>query len=136
MEVDQSYPTLGRGGHLAWTEGTRIFRESLGPGFHLVSERSFGPAPSPREDRIWEAIPTLNTAQPPDPEIAREFLAHHDDDPAQATCVHLEALGYGTRSWTHILYQREPGGFVWHEADGPPCTTPAVQVLPELPISG
>jgi uncharacterized protein with NRDE domain len=119
----------GQTGALAWSDGSRLFREELERGFHIVSERSFSAAPSPREDRIWGDITSINGSAPPDTAQVQSLLARHDEDPARATCVHLDAAGYGTRSWSHIQLGSEAGDFSWHEASGSPCTTDAHSVL-------
>jgi uncharacterized protein with NRDE domain len=115
----------GHSGALVWSDGSRLFREELERGFHIVSERSFSSAPSPREDRIWAELATIRGEKPPDTAQVQRLLAHHDEDPARATCVHLEKLGYGTRSWSHIQLAGDPPRFTWREASGPPCTTDA-----------
>jgi uncharacterized protein with NRDE domain len=119
----------GKQGALVWSDGHRLFGEELGRGFHVLSERSYGARPSEREERIWAEIPGLNQDHAPAVATVQEILAQHDADPARATCVHLEELGYGTRSWSYIRRRRELSGFHWHEGQGAPCTTEGQRVL-------
>ena len=119
----------GKQGALAWSDGRRLFGEELSSGFHVVSERSYGARPSEREERIWAEISELNQGRVPDVAAVQRFLAQHDADPARATCVHLNELGYGTRSWSYIQKRREPSDFHWYEGQGAPCTTEAVRIL-------
>jgi hypothetical protein len=62
--------------------------------------------------------------------MTRVLTEHHDVEPLAATCVHLDALGYGTRSAT-VLAVADTGTMRMLWAEGPPCTTPFV----ELPIA-
>jgi len=119
----------GKQGALVWSDGSRLFGEELTSGFHVLSERSYGARPSEREERIWADISALNEERPPSVEIVQGFLGQHDDDPARATCVHLDELGYGTRSWSYIQKRRRPAEFHWYEGTGPPCKTAAERIL-------
>ena len=119
----------GHQGALVWSDGGRLYGEELSRGFHVLSERSYSARPSEREERIWADVAAVNGDEPPAVEHVQSFLAQHDPDPARATCVHLEQLAYGTRSWSYIRKRRSPATFEWHEALGPPCSTPAERVL-------
>lgn len=119
----------GTQGAVVWSDGQRLYGEELSRGFHVFSERSYGARPSEREERIWAEIATLNQKNAPDVGTVQRFLAHHDADPARATCVHLPELGYGTRSWSYIQKRRRPPGFQWYGAPGSPCTTEAERIL-------
>jgi hypothetical protein len=119
----------GTQGALVWSDGQRLFGEELSRGFHVLSERSYGARPSEREERIWNEVGTLNQGSAPDVATVQAFLSQHDSDPARATCVHLDELGYGTRSWSYIQKRPGSGDFHWYEAEGAPCRTAAERVL-------
>lgn len=109
--------------HLTWSDGAALHRADLGPGLHVVTERSFGAGDAARADlvrRRWEALGD------PSSEGLQALLAEHAGDPFAATCVHADAFGYGTRS-SMILRLAD----TWAEtrlawAEGKPCRTPFV----------
>ncbi len=99
---------------LLWSDGRRLVTDELGPGLHVVTERSFDAAPSGREEAL--------AASPPPLEQLRAELAVHREPGIEGTCVHVPELDYGTRSAALIEYG--PGGpRRWQYADGPTCTT-------------
>lgn len=109
-----------QGLNLLWNDGECIHRSEHGPGVYVLTERSFGAAPSQRLDRLQERIAQV----PADPDEARalmrEWMIEHDEDnPLESTCVHLEGQNYGTRSSTIVEV-----GQTWHfaHADGAPCS--------------
>lgn len=125
---------------VTWCDGARVSHERLAPGVHVVTERSFraegAPNPLPffgvpagddraRERRLRGAIDEAPSGAPPAPERLAAMLAVHDEeDPFGATCIHVPALGYGTRS-SMLLYLAEPRAtsrLYW--ADGAPCSSP------------
>jgi hypothetical protein len=109
--------------HLTWSDGHALHRADLGPGLHVVTERSFDAGDEARASfvrRRWADLGALGPA-----EIGR-LLAEHAEDPFKATCVHADAFGYGTRSSAILLL-----GETWDEtrfywAEGRPCVTPFV----------
>jgi uncharacterized protein with NRDE domain len=131
-DVHGVYATIG--------DGRDLSQLSLGSGLTIVTERSFGATARPvsRESRVrsaWTALrATLcaeaTTAGPVQIERFTSLLTEHDAaSPLAATCVHLEARGYGTRSSMVLAVpsSRRVARMMW--ADGPPCTTPFVEVL-------
>lgn len=113
-----------RTAHLTWSDGQALHREGLGPGVHVVTERSFGAGPTVRADRVRARWAELGAFTPE--EIGR-VLAEHDADPFAAACVHADAFGYGTRSSAILLL-----GESWSDthlwwAEGRPCVTPFVE---------
>jgi len=107
------------GAYVVACDGARVWRRALAPGLHVLTERSDGEEPSPRIEwarSLWEGL-----AKPPDARDLHRLLGHHDPaDPMRALCVHLEELGYGTRSTT-VIALGERIAF-WH-AEGPACTS-------------
>ena len=113
---------------LVWSDGTHTHREVLAPGvIHVVTERSYGAAPSEREEYLRHALPEL--AAGPEPDIAswRALLSwrnpegHGDDTYGgfEDMCVDVPAFGYGTvsASWVRMGPTAEV-----RFADGPPDT--------------
>ena len=84
---------------LVWSDGTTLHSERLAPGVVVLTERSFGAAPSGRETLLRAAGAALAArGAPPDDAELTTLLATHAPDPFDAVCVHLDAMGYGTRS--------------------------------------
>lgn len=108
--------------HLVWSDGARVYHETLAPGLHVVTERSLGAAPSPRVERLRRELPRLFGPHPPGLAQWTSLLRVHDEAGLEGTCVHVPSHGYGTRSASVIeLGRRAPQARWWH-ADGPPCT--------------
>jgi uncharacterized protein with NRDE domain len=113
---------------LTYHDGQAIHQERLPPGLHIITERSLGAAGEARAERIrerWGEIAKANTPSPPFDALSR-LLAEHAEDPIAGTCVHLDALAYGTRSSMILLL-----GPTWPStrllwAEGRPCVTPFV----------
>lgn len=132
-EID---PAVYNGFHLVYadrdnvlatiSDGTALTQLSLGGEGQLsiVTERTFGPGlDKERITKISRAWSTL-MSDGFTPERASKLLTEHDDvDPLGATCIHVDALRYGTRS-AMVLTFAESGAprMLW--AEGPPCATP------------
>jgi uncharacterized protein with NRDE domain len=123
--------------HLVWSDGARVYHETLAPGFHVVTERSLGAATSARVDRLQRELPALFGPQRPTPERWMAVLREHDPAGFEGTCVHVPAHGYGTRSATVLELGRAPTDTRWWHADGPPCTSPFAEQTEALrPLFG
>lgn len=107
----------GQRGVLAVDDAVRLRVEQVGPGFHVVSERSFGAAPVSRDTVVKSYL-----AGTPGIEEMQKILAHHEEDPFQSICVHLPGIDYGTRSSSVIALGGDTP--VLRFASGPPCVTP------------
>lgn len=103
---------------LVFHDGARLVRRVLAPGWHVVTERSFGAAPTEREHRLSAAL----ERGPAGARALLPLLAVHAEPPFESTCVHLPELGYGTRSSTVIAL--DPADPLLLHAEGPPCSTP------------
>lgn len=112
--------------HLVWSDGERIHRETLAPGFHVITERSLGAAASPRVDRLRTELPALYGSHRPSVEQWHAVLREHGPSGIDGTCVHLPSHSYGTRSASIIELGAEAASVRWWHADGPPCTTALV----------
>ena len=108
------------GACVVWNDGQRLRREKLSAGVHVITERSFGAAPSPRLDRLAERIGKLDSGKEDLRGMFRRWMVEHDDeDPLESTCVHFEEQNYGTRSSTIVEVGQR---WRFRHADGPPCT--------------
>lgn len=111
------------------SDGTSTFRDALPAGaIHVLTERSYGAAPSRREDLLRQRLPTIAAGPEPGTEAWRELLAWrdpngHDGDMGgfDDLCVDVPAFDYGTVSSSWIRLGPEPA-FAF--ADGPPDRTP------------
>jgi len=113
-------------------DGLSLHAETLGPGIHVLTERSRGAASGGREAWLAERMAGWSGKAAPRETALMELLAfHHPDDPFDGTCVHADWLGYGTRSTTLLKLGVEGGGDRLLYADGPPCRT-ALQDRTEL----
>ena len=128
--------TDGDGCFVTWSDGKAIQQESLGPGLHLVTERSYGAVPmlrtagalhrEPERVRFMRArLEELGPA--PEPEALQKLLGtHRPEAPLDSPCVHLPDFGYGTRSSLVLLKAPVLEDAEWRWAEGPPDRTPFV----------
>ncbi len=139
-----------RDAFVTWCDGARVAHARLEPGVHVVTERSFRDAGSPRpqerfgvhfgadgvrEARLRAAIaPSLDESAgsagsaPPSPEAVQALLRVHDDvEPLAATCIHVPGFGYGTRSSCVLFGAESLAASRLYWAEGPPCTAPFVE---------
>ncbi|RME05926.1 MAG: hypothetical protein D6812_02375 [Deltaproteobacteria bacterium] len=113
---------------LFWHDGRRIAQRRLPPGIVLVTERSFGAAPTRREEMLRRALDPLK--HPPTIEELGRLLRRHAAESFEGVCIHLPDLDYGTRSSTILCFGPTEPTFLF--ADGPPCRTPYGRI--PLPI--
>ncbi len=108
---------------LTWSDGRVLHQEALTPGVHLLTEQSRGAGDDgPRRRLVEERLP-------PGRVLGLEgwlaLLSVHGPEPRARTCVHADAVGYGTRS--AFVLHRGPSvaesRCAWTEAR--PCTTAA-----------
>ncbi|MBX3216324.1 MAG: NRDE family protein [Labilithrix sp.] len=121
------------------SDGRELSQLTLGDGLSIVTERSFGAGDGDRDRdgarvrKILTRWSHLGAADPFDPARVTSLLAEHDSvDPLGATCIHLDALRYGTRSAMVLGVAEARAGaeaspfgrarMLW--AEGPPCTAP------------
>jgi uncharacterized protein with NRDE domain len=100
-------------------DGSAAALDDLGPGLHVVTERS-PDGRCPRGDLVRARWP-LDLS----PARLRELLSVHgpDADPLAATCIHGEPV-YGTRSSTVVRLAHDLGASELLAADGHPCNAP------------
>lgn len=114
----------GSSGVRAVADGDQLAIERLGPGFHLLTERSFGAAEVHRDDVVATALGGINP-ETLDEEAIGQALALHGEHPLLSLCVHLDELGYGTRS-SALIVRRNSAPDTLLYAEGAPCRTPYV----------
>jgi hypothetical protein len=113
----------GTSAGLTWSDGSTLRQERLSPGVHVLTEQSLGAGDDgPRRRLIQEWVPTGEVV---DLEGWLELLSVHGPEPRAGTCVHADAVGYGTRS--AFVMHRAPSAVASRCAwtDARPCTTPA-----------
>jgi hypothetical protein len=108
---------------LTWSDGSTLRQERLAPGVHVLTEQSLGAGDDGTRRRlVQERVPTGEVL---DIEGWLALLSVHGPEPRAGTCVHADAVGYGTRS--AFVMHRAPSvaasRCAWTEAR--PCTTPA-----------
>jgi uncharacterized protein with NRDE domain len=99
-------------------DGERAELSELAPGLHVVTEAD-AEGRSPRAELVRARWPL-------DPAPARlgEVLVQHAPSPRDATCIHLDHHGYGTRSATVLRLAPTLSASELWVADGRPCTSP------------
>jgi hypothetical protein len=107
-----------------WSEGERLHRVALSPGVTIVTERSFGAAPTNREQLIRDRMGTPSA--PPDDRSLIELLSTRAEIGFEGVNVSVPGLGYGTRSSTIVRLGSAHGDVRLLHADGPPDRTPFV----------
>jgi uncharacterized protein with NRDE domain len=137
-QIDRSVasldPSLYSGFHLffadradafiVWSDGAHLNRIALAPGIAIVTERSFGAAPTQREDLIRDRVAALRL--PPDDRALIELLSTRAEIGFEGINVSVPDLGYGTRSSTILRLGPSPSDARFLHADGPPDRAPFV----------
>ena len=113
----------GTSAGLSWSDGNVLRQERLAPGIHVITEQSLGAGDDgPRRRLVESRVPSEGVL---DLEGWLALLSVHGSEPRAGTCVHADAVGYGTRS--AFVMHRGPtvasSACAWTEAR--PCTTPA-----------
>lgn len=109
---------------VTWSDGERLHQERLGAGLHIVTERSFGAAEAvpPRVQFVLANWPSALPDGSVDAEALRRLLSHHDAaDPLAATCVHVPAFNYGTRSSSVLVLGSDLRRTRYFVSDSSPC---------------
>jgi len=113
----------GTSAGLTWSDGNALRQERLSPGVHVLTEQSLGAGDDGARRRLVQE--RVRTGEVLDLEGWLGLLSVHGAEPRAGTCVHADAVGYGTRS--AFVMHRAPSAAAsrcaWTEAR--PCTTPA-----------
>lgn len=112
----------GRGALRAVTDGVTLRIEKLGPGLHLLTERSFGAMPRNREAFVRERLSPLSEGPLNLEALGALMASHNQDEPFDGLCVHLPDHGYGTRSSALLALGGANPKLWW--AGALPCQTP------------
>jgi uncharacterized protein with NRDE domain len=86
-----------------WSDGETFQTVVRKPGVYVVTERSFGAAPSAREDWLLASVDDITA-----PSQLDELLLHESEDGFEGTLVSVPAMNYGTRSSTIIGLGERP----------------------------
>jgi len=115
---------------VTWFDGEAVHQRELPPGLTVVTERSLGGDDHGRVERIRRRLGPLmgGESAPSWKELAPAMRDHVDGDPLASTCVHVPALGYGTRSSLLLEVGSRPLGSRWRWAEGPPCVAGYVEM--------
>ena len=113
----------GTSAGLTWGDGSTLRQERLSAGVHVLTEQSLGAGDDGARRRLFqERIPPGEVL---DVEGWLGLLSVHGAEPRAGTCVHADAVGYGTRS-AFVLHRglsAVASRCAWTESR--PCTTPA-----------
>jgi hypothetical protein len=112
---------------ITWSDGDALHRLVLGPGLHVVTERSFGGDDAPRANRVRAAWP-----KEPSPEALERVLRLQGESPLEGTYVFAPDFNYGTRSSMVLMLGRELKDSRLFWAEGQPPTPPPFVEKPEL----
>ena len=108
---------------LTWSDGSTLRQERLAPGVHVLTEQSLGAGDDGSRRRLVESrVPSQGEL---DIEGWLALLSVHGPEPRAGTCVHADAVGYGTRS-AFVMHRGSTAASstcAW--TDARPCTTPA-----------
>ena len=108
---------------LTWSDGALLQQERLAPGVHVITERSLGAGDDGPRRKLVEAGVDPGRVLPLEGWLG--LLSVHGAEPRAGTCVHADAVGYGTRS-AFVLHRglsAVASRCAWTESR--PCTTPA-----------
>ncbi len=108
---------------LSWSDGTLLRQEGLAPGVHVITEQSLGAGEDGTRRRLVEE--RLASGQVLGLEGWLALLSVHGLEPRAGTCVHSDAVGYGTRSAFVLHRGRSVAESRCAWTDARPCTTAA-----------
>jgi uncharacterized protein with NRDE domain len=118
-----------RDAFVTWSDGRALTQLELSPGLHIVTERSLGGDNRGRAERLRRLFEASRAASL---EQLHALLTIHDEaEPLAGSCIHADALGYGTRS-SFIYVSGEKPVASWRE--GHPCSSPSSDLAPQLSV--
>jgi uncharacterized protein with NRDE domain len=108
---------------VTWFDGSLVHQQEPSRGLTVVTERSLGGDDHGREERVRrQQEPLLARRAPPALEdLVPTMRDHVDGEPLASTCVHVPALGYGTRSSLLLEISADLERSRWLWAEGAPC---------------
>lgn len=116
---------------VTWSDGAQRRQYEVAPGLHVVTERSLGADDRGRTELLERLFHAEAGKGPPSCEAMRALLAVHgpEGEPLAGSCVHADAMGYGTRSSFIYVGGARPRA-CW--AEGHPCDAPFADLTAEL----
>jgi uncharacterized protein with NRDE domain len=120
-----------QGAYVTWSDGASLSQFALGSGVHVVTERSLGADDRGRTEALLATFERQVAGRQPTAELLRSLMTLHGpaDEILAGTCIHADAVGYGTRS-TFVWVDGERPQASWSE--GHPCETQATDLSPLL----
>jgi uncharacterized protein with NRDE domain len=107
---------------VTWSDGSSLHQATLGPGVHVVTERSLGGDDRARTELVRKRVRALDASRRLEPEAIFPIMRIHGEaHPLAGTCVHIPEFGYGTRSSMVLLLGEEPDNSALYWAEGNPC---------------
>ncbi len=104
-----------RTARVVWSDGKVLHSLILGPGVHVITERSFQDVPPARATRISRLLRNTNRF---DPNVLMHVLSDRHPGGVDSPMVYLEGLDYGTRS--SVIAALSPSDTVfWESLDRP-----------------
>lgn len=110
--------------HLVWNDGDENRHERLAPGFHVITERALGAAPTQRIALLHEALAPLFGPKVPEPDAWAEVLRRRGEPPLEGVCVYVPHRDYGTRSSSILMLSQDLEKSRYLHAEGPPDRVP------------
>ena len=93
---------------VVWSDGSRMQRESLLPGVHVVTESSYGAGEDKRRDYLLTRVQDiLGEKESTRLQSLGKLMGESRDDSFHGPCVHLPAIGYGTRSSSLVSWGKQ-----------------------------
>jgi len=121
---------------VTWSDGEELHRLELGPGLHVITERSYADVELPRERVAREAWPAPGRERSPPMESLSRVLAIEDpENPLASLCIHVPSFQYGTRSSLVLKLRGTLAESELWSSDQPPCQqlpVPRNELLREL----
>ena len=117
---------------ITWNDGQHLHQQSLSPGLHVLTERSFGASltgPASAEPERVRFIRERLAQLGPSPTAEQLQLllgTHRPAAPLDSPCVHVPDFGYGTRSSLVLFKVKKVEDSDWRWAEGPPDRTPFI----------
>jgi hypothetical protein len=121
----------GEAAFVTWSNGVERHQYEVAPGLHVITERSLGADDRGRTELLERLFRAEAGQGAPSSERMRALLAVHgpDGEPLAGSCIHADAMGYGTRSSFVYVSGARPRA-IW--AEGHPCTAPFAELAEEL----
>jgi len=108
---------------ILWSDGSELHEETLLPGAHVITERSFQAQKSDREILLQDYCASHLQGKTPSDEGLADLLGSHSEEGFEGVCVHVPEVNYGTRSSSIIRLGQDGRWADYLFADEAPCRT-------------